>query len=207
MSKLSYAVVLASLVAPVLASPGAVNAQLTGSFGPASHYAIPGAWWSPYPNGNKSNDNSQEGSLFQQAFAEGEKGNYSAEIQIYTEIVRINPQSAYAYYNIGQVKKNKLNDRSGAINAFRMAANIFQQQGNDSMFRDSMAKVQALSTGNNSQLRQDEFRNNASSTTQNNGLTLEEKACLKRVTKGKNMINFLMTPEATSVLKSCTPGR
>ena len=100
-----------------------------------------------YPRLNKNKGASQEQSLFQKAFREGEKGNYEAEIGIYAEIVRINPQSAYAYYDIGQVKKNKLNDRAGAIQAFRMAANIFRQQGNNSMFRDAMEKVRALGGG------------------------------------------------------------
>jgi tetratricopeptide (TPR) repeat protein len=145
MSKLSYAVVLVSLVSPVLLFSGSVNAQLTGSYGSAGgQYSIPGAWWSPNSAGVNNSGRSQVSSLFNKAFAEGEKGNYEAEVQIYSEIIRIDPQSAYAYYDIGQVKKNKLNDRSGAIEAFRIAANIFRQQGNDSMFRDAMEKVQAL---------------------------------------------------------------
>jgi tetratricopeptide (TPR) repeat protein len=145
MSKLSYTVLLASLVSPVLLFSGSVNAQLTGSYGSAGgQYSIPGAWWSPNSAGVNNSGRSQVSSLFNKAFAEGEKGNYEAEVQIYSEIIRIDPQSAYAYYDIGQVKKNKLNDRSGAIEAFRIAANIFRQQGNDSMFRDAMEKVQAL---------------------------------------------------------------
>jgi tetratricopeptide (TPR) repeat protein len=139
MTKLKFAVVFAAII------------FVTGSFAKVAKaqsslgiYCYSCAYNPMLPRINKNNDASQEQSLFQQAFAEGEKGNYEAEVGIYAEIVRINPQSAYAYYDIGQVKKNKLNDRSGAIEAFRIAANIFRQQGNDSMFRDAMEKVQAL---------------------------------------------------------------
>jgi hypothetical protein len=58
MSKLSYTVLLASLVSPVLLFSGSVNAQLTGSYGSAGgQYSIPGAanWqYIPSPNEDES---------------------------------------------------------------------------------------------------------------------------------------------------------
>jgi tetratricopeptide (TPR) repeat protein len=87
---------------------------------------------------------SQVGSLYHQAFAEGEKGNYEAEVQIYSAIVRIDPQAGNAYYNRGLLKKNKLNDRAGAIEDFRSAARIYRQKGEDYMFQDCMSKLQSL---------------------------------------------------------------
>jgi tetratricopeptide (TPR) repeat protein len=92
-------------------------------------------------------NNSQHGSvsaLYQRAFAESDRGNYAAEVQIYSQIVRIDPQAANAYYNRGLVKKNKLNDRAGAIQDFQSAAAIYRQKGENSMFRDCINKLQSL---------------------------------------------------------------
>jgi tetratricopeptide (TPR) repeat protein len=139
MTKFKFSVLFAVIVCITGSFPNAAKSQSSLGI-----YCFSCAYNPMYPRLNKNNNASSEQSLFQQAFAEGEKGNYEAEVGIYAEIVRINPQSAYAYYDIGQVKKNKLNDRAGAIEAFRMAANIFRQQGNDSMFRDAMEKVEAL---------------------------------------------------------------
>ncbi len=144
MTKGKFAVVFTVIVCVIgFSSNKAIYAQ-QGHYG-SFPYTVPGATWNPmYPRLNKNNNSSSEHALFQQASAEGERGNYEAQVRIYDEIVRINPQSAYAYYDIGQVKKNKLNDREGAIEAFRIAANIFRQQGNNSMFRDAMEKVKTL---------------------------------------------------------------
>ena len=139
MKKLKSAVVFTVIVCMTGSLHKAVNAQVN-----LGGYCFTCAYNPMLKPRINDNNSSQEDSLFQQAFAEGRKGNYEAEVGIYAQIVRINPQSAYAYYDIGQVKKNKLNDSAGAIEAFRIAANIFRQQGNDSMFRDAMKKVQAL---------------------------------------------------------------
>lgn len=145
MSKLSYALVITSFVAPTLVFSGAVNAQLTGSFGPAGgSYPIPGAWWSPNSPVNSNPGGSQVSALYQQAFAEGERGNYTGEVQIYSQIVRIDPQAANAYYNRGIVKKNKLNDRVGAIQDFQNAAAIYRQKVESYMFQDCVNKLQSL---------------------------------------------------------------
>jgi tetratricopeptide (TPR) repeat protein len=141
MTKLKFSVVFAVMVCLTGSFPTSARCQM-GPAGLGGYCYTCGQF--QHPNVNSNSNASGEHSLFQQAFAEGAKGNYEAEVEIYNEIVRINPQSAYAYYDIGQVKKNKLNDRDGAIEAFRIAANIFRQQGNNSMFRDAMEKIQAL---------------------------------------------------------------
>jgi tetratricopeptide (TPR) repeat protein len=145
MSKPSYAVVLISLVAPALVFSRPVNAQLTGSYGSAGgQYAVPGGWYNPNYPVNSNPSGSQVSTLYQQAFAEGERGNYAGEVQIYSQIVRIDPQAANAYYNRGLVKKNKLNDRVGAIQDFQNAAAIYRQKGENYMFQDCINKLQSL---------------------------------------------------------------
>jgi tetratricopeptide (TPR) repeat protein len=145
MSKLGYAVVLTSLVSPALVFSGAANAQLTGSFGSAGgSYPIPGAWWNPHSPINSNPGGSQVSTLYQRAFAESGKGNYAAEVQIYSQIIRIDPQAANAYYNRGLVKKNKLNDRVGAIQDFQSASAIYRQRGENYMFQDCINKLQSL---------------------------------------------------------------
>jgi tetratricopeptide (TPR) repeat protein len=145
MSKLSHTVIFASLVVPVLVFSRSVNAQLTGSYGSAGgSYPIPGAWWSPNSPVNSSPGRSQVSTLYQQAFAEGERGNYAGEVQLYSQIVSIDPQAANAYYNRGLVKKNKLNDRVGAIQDFQNAAAIYRQKGERYMFQDCVNKLQSL---------------------------------------------------------------
>jgi tetratricopeptide (TPR) repeat protein len=144
MLKLSSAVVLVSLVSPVLFFSESVNAQ-TGSYGSAGgQYSVPGAWWSPNSPVNSNPGRSQVSTLYQQAFAEGERGNYAGEVQLYSQIVRIDPQAANAYYNRGLVKKNKLNDRVGAIQDFQNAAAIYRQKGERYMFQDCVNKIQSL---------------------------------------------------------------
>jgi tetratricopeptide (TPR) repeat protein len=97
----------------------------------------------------RNNKPSSTSTLYQRAFAESNRGNYTAEVQIYSQIIRIDPQAANAYYNRGLVKKNKLNDRAGAIQDFQNAAAIYRQKGEDYMFRDCINKIQSLSSKRN----------------------------------------------------------
>jgi tetratricopeptide (TPR) repeat protein len=96
------------------------------------------------PGGSTSSSDENLTSLFNRAIAEGEKGNYEAKARLFTEMIRINPQGAYSYYNRGLVKKNKLNDRSGAVEDFQMAAQLFRQQGKSSMYRESIRQIQSI---------------------------------------------------------------
>jgi tetratricopeptide (TPR) repeat protein len=147
MSKLNYAVVLASLVASPLVFSGVVNAQLTGSYGSAGgSYAVPGASWQWMPNNSGSNgQNSQSiDSLYEKASDERHKGNYAAAFQIYDNIVALDPQEAQAYFNRGSIKQSKLDDRVGAMEDFQIAVELFRQQGDKYMTRASMEHIQEL---------------------------------------------------------------
>jgi tetratricopeptide (TPR) repeat protein len=80
----------------------------------------------------------QEELIYHRAIAEGEKGNYEAEARLHIEIIKMNPQAAYAYRNLGLVYKNNLNDREMAVKCFRMAAKLYEQKGETSMAQNSI---------------------------------------------------------------------
>jgi hypothetical protein len=75
MSTLSYVLVPKSLVGTALIFSKAVNAQLTGSYGTAGgSYSIPGGWYNPNYSVNSNPGGSQVSTLYQQAFAENDRG-------------------------------------------------------------------------------------------------------------------------------------
>jgi tetratricopeptide (TPR) repeat protein len=82
--------------------------------------------------------------LYGKALIAGDKKDYEAEAQIYTNIIKIEPEEIAAYYNCGLVRKNNLNDRSGAIADFRMAAKNAQRHNRDEFFRYSIEQLQSL---------------------------------------------------------------
>jgi tetratricopeptide (TPR) repeat protein len=47
----------------------------------------------------------------------------------YSQAIAINPKLAQAYYNRGIAKREKLNDKPGAIKDFKVAARLFREQG------------------------------------------------------------------------------
>jgi tetratricopeptide (TPR) repeat protein len=93
------------------------------------------------PNLDKPKAVQREDELYNEAIAQGEQGNYVAAVRLYVEIIRINPQAAYAYYDMGLTFKNDLHDRNTAVKCFRSAANLYQQQGEDSMARESLSQI------------------------------------------------------------------
>ncbi len=84
-------------------------------------------------------------SLYREASDANYKGNYAAAFQIYTRIISLDPQEAQAYFNRGLIKQSNLNNRSGAVVDFRMAAKLFRQQENNYMTRASIERIQQLS--------------------------------------------------------------
>ena len=84
-------------------------------------------------------------SLYEKASDARYKRNYAAAFQIYTEIIRIDPQEAQAYFNRGSIKQSNLNDRVGAKTDFRIAVKLFQRKGDDYMTRASIEHIQQLS--------------------------------------------------------------
>jgi tetratricopeptide (TPR) repeat protein len=47
----------------------------------------------------------------------------------YSQAIAINPKLAQAYYNRGMAKREKLNDKPGAIKDLKVAARLFREQG------------------------------------------------------------------------------
>jgi tetratricopeptide (TPR) repeat protein len=137
MSNLKYAVVFAALVTMSGMFPDTAKAQ--GRYG-NFHYTVPGSQHNPNyppltPDGSKA---SQEELIYHRAVAEGEKGNHEAAAQLYIEIIKMNPQAAYTYRNLGLKYKNHLNNREMAVKYFRMAAKLYRHKGETSMARDSI---------------------------------------------------------------------
>lgn len=93
------------------------------------------------PNLDKPKAVQREDDLYHEAIAQGEQGNHVAAARLYAEIIRINPQAAYAYYDLGLTFKNDLHDRNTAVKYFRSAAILYQRQGEDSMARESLSQI------------------------------------------------------------------
>jgi tetratricopeptide (TPR) repeat protein len=108
-----------------------------------SYYSIPGAWYNPNLPRVKPDDSkaSQENLIYHRAIAEGEKGNHEAAARLFIEIIKMNPQAAYAYYDLGLTFKNNLNNRDMAVKCFRTAAKVYQQKGDTSMARESIYQI------------------------------------------------------------------
>jgi tetratricopeptide (TPR) repeat protein len=144
MPNLKFAVVFAALVTVSGIFPETAKAQVmgTGRIG-KFYYSIPGAYYNPNlprvkPDGSKA---SQEKLVYNRAIAEGEKGNHEAAARLFIEIIKMNPQAAYAYYDLGLTFKNNLNNRDLAVKCFRTAAKVYQQNGDTSMARESLYQI------------------------------------------------------------------
>jgi tetratricopeptide (TPR) repeat protein len=144
MSNFKCAVVFAALVTVSGIFPETAKAQVmgTGRVG-NSYYSIPGAWYNPnLPRVNPDDSKaSQENLIYHRAIAEGEKGNHEAAARLFIEIIKMNPQAAYAYYDLGLTFKNNLNNRDMAVKCFRTAAKVYQQKGDTSMARESIYQI------------------------------------------------------------------
>ena len=66
-------------------------------------------------------------------------GNLKGAVADYDRAIQLNPNDAKAYGIRGFLKKNKLNDRVGAIDDMNRAAKIFQQQGNAQLYQRAIA--------------------------------------------------------------------
>jgi hypothetical protein len=56
----------------------------------------------------------------------------------------INPEYSAAYTNRAILKKNKLNDRAGAIQDFRQAARLFREQGQTQYLQNMIDRLRQL---------------------------------------------------------------
>jgi tetratricopeptide (TPR) repeat protein len=131
MSNLKLATLLATLIIG-----GGIVTEATAEFVP-----VPGGLGYNRPKIIKPERVQQEDILYHQAIAEGEKGNHEAAAQLFIKIIKMNPQAAYAYYDLGLTFKNNLNNRDMAVKCFRAAAKVYQQKGDTSMARESMYQI------------------------------------------------------------------
>jgi tetratricopeptide (TPR) repeat protein len=139
MSNLKCAVVFAALVTVSGIFPDTAKAQVRNLY----RNSVIRSWSNNAkifyprvkPDGSEA---SQEELIYHRAIAQGEKGNHEAAAQLFIEIIKMNPEAAYAYRNLGLTYKNKLNNREMAVKCFRMAAKLYQQKGETSMAQNSI---------------------------------------------------------------------
>ncbi len=131
MSNLKLAILLATLITGV-----GIVTEAKAEFVP-----VPGGLGYNRPKIIKPARVQQEELIYHRAIAEGEKGNHEAAAQLFIEIIKMNPQAAYAYRNLGLTYKNKLNNREMAVKCFRMAAKLYEQKGETSMARNSIELI------------------------------------------------------------------
>jgi len=72
-----------------------------------------------------------------------ELGNQKAAYQDYSQAIAINPNYALAYYNRGLVQ-TKLGNKNKAIADFQTAANLFQQQGDQNSYKNTLQEIKIL---------------------------------------------------------------
>jgi hypothetical protein len=58
--------------------------------------------------------------------------------------IELSPSLAEAYYSRGLLKRDRLQDRSGAIADFRRAAQLFQQQGKTQEYNRIMGVLRRM---------------------------------------------------------------
>ena len=131
MSNFKLAILLATLI-----TGGGIVTEAKAEFVP-----VPSGLGYNRPKIIKPKRVQQEDLLYHQAIAEGEKGNHEAAARLFIEIIKMNPQAAYAYYDLGLTFKNNLNNRDMAVKCFRMAAKVYQQKGDTSMARESIYQI------------------------------------------------------------------
>ena len=67
----------------------------------------------------------------------------SKEIEDYDEAIRLNPDDADAYYNLGLAYRQQENNRQ-ALESFRQAAELYQQQGKQEDYQDALERIREL---------------------------------------------------------------
>lgn len=70
-------------------------------------------------------------------------GDYVEAMAYYTQALQLNPHSASAYYNRGEVR-SKLGDKNGAIADLKKAVDIFQSQGEQDNYQDALNHLKKL---------------------------------------------------------------
>lgn len=86
------------------------------------------------------------GSLYKKAYEEKSSGNHVAAVQTYSSIIRLDPKPGMAYFRRGVIKQDSLNDRAGALEDFKAAYKLFQQEGDDYFAGVSIGYVRKLSS-------------------------------------------------------------
>jgi tetratricopeptide (TPR) repeat protein len=82
---------------------------------------------------------------FGRARAKNGKGDFRGAVADYDRSINISPEdSVGAYYNRALLKKNRLNDRAGAIQDFRRAAQIYRVAGDSENSKLSISHLQDL---------------------------------------------------------------
>jgi tetratricopeptide (TPR) repeat protein len=148
MLRLRYILICAALISQSISFSRVASAQ--NSMAPFSPQILPCSYGDGSQCGFGKEDGSDQqssliDSLYEKASDANYQGNYAVAFQIYTKIISLDPQEAQAYFNRGDIKQSKLNDRAGAGVDFRIAAKLFRQQGDDHMTRASIEHIQQLS--------------------------------------------------------------
>jgi tetratricopeptide (TPR) repeat protein len=74
-------------------------------------------------------------------------GDSQGAISDYNQAIKFKPDYADAYYNRGLLHK-KLRDNPKAINDFRQATKLYQQQNNQTGYQNSLDKLKELGVSN-----------------------------------------------------------
>ena len=75
--------------------------------------------------------------------AKDDLGDKQAAIQDYNQAIKINPNNAYAYYNRG-LAYSKLGNKYQAISDYQQAAKLYQQQGKNEDYQDTLNRIREL---------------------------------------------------------------
>jgi tetratricopeptide (TPR) repeat protein len=68
----------------------------------------------------------------------------SGSLADYNQAIAINAQYANAYFNRANLKRNRLDDRRGAIEDYREAARLYRRQGKTDDLQDALSGLQSL---------------------------------------------------------------
>ncbi len=89
-------------------------------------------------------------SILASAIQKYDKGNYRGALADLNRAIQINPNYTDVYRNRGLLKYGELNDRSGAINDLKRAAELFQQQNRTQEYQEAIDTIeQWQQTGEN----------------------------------------------------------
>jgi tetratricopeptide (TPR) repeat protein len=75
--------------------------------------------------------------------ARSAEGDQQGAIADYTQAITLNPNHVNAYYNRATARAN-LGDKKGATEDYQKAADLYQQQGMTSSYRDALNQIKKL---------------------------------------------------------------